>query len=709
MKDTIIKRVPSLLISSLVLFAVTNGLPASSSPRRFSIGSQFDRDQRHPQINDRPRCDCPRQHYRHHRFQFEILRGGDINYSSESVRRGRIDWLRAFPSNYEADCANFPPLQDCDAAYGNSSRSDPSQILNQHVPHFYPKEDKEMLFIQNVLRENFLFQDFAQKYDNIKKESSSRTLSPDKVCKKQRQHQYNPAAEEIPTLSGVIGSFEKIKYSRGKILTEQGDAVDTDYLYLIGNGTCSVTIDGKLLPEPYGTLGKGAMIGELALLYGSARAATIRCMSPVTLYRLHRSDFYHFLDDRISSNGRTGEDQDGDEDNDSFQTPVVADALSSSEIQKQVKEIDDIIDKISGVKSRYHGQIIRQFRPQRSWLWRRWTGTILQHAWKPAFLNMVLSVVFICVVRLSNHRFYPNHPVTWPIGALPDQSHPLIIRMSGMYKLWGYTMSITTFVLTFFLSQAYALWTNIYTKGRQIQGRFNDISLVLACAVERCNKSGDYTARGRSLLNEIAASIRLCHAFSWAGFVKRFNVLLTSRGLSRMLSRGIMTPSQYLTLVGIGRNSCGPQHVTLMWILSQIFQGMRDGIIPSDNATRSCLINKVCDLRSVFGGVGDSLDGRIPIAYAHFVQLIVDIFLALAPFALYCELGIWSIPAVGILNIFYSGMLDLAKILLDPMDNDSEFYKDSAVNMDIGVLIREGNDGSNRWKTGLEKLPFKYR
>lgn len=101
------------------------------------------------------------------------------------------------------------------------------------------------------------------------------------------------------------------------------------------------------------------------------------------------------------------------------------------------------------------------------------------------------------------------------------------------------------------------------------------------------------------------------------------------------------------------------------------------------------------------------MDGRIPIVYAHFVQLIVDIFLALAPFALYCELGFWSIPAVGILNIFYSGMLDLSKILLDPLDNDN-FYKDSAVNMDVGVLIRESNAGSNRWMTGLEKLPFKY-
>lgn len=109
------------------------------------------------------------------------------------------------------------------------------------------------------------------------------------------------------------------------------------------------------------------------------------------------------------------------------------------------------------------------------------------------------------------------------------------------------------------------------------------------------------------------------------------------------------------------------------------------------------------------GGIENSLAAKIPLAYAQFVQVLVDIFLSLAPFALYSELGIWSILAVGILNIFFSGMHDLAKILLDPLDNcDETFYKDSSVNMDVGVLIRKSNAGSNRWKSGLEELPFKH-
>ena len=227
--------------------------------------------------------------------------------------------------------------------------------------------------------------------------------------------------------------------------------------------------------------------------------------------------------------------------------------------------------------------------------------------------------------------------------------------------------------------------------------------------VERDPQTGRYTDQARSLLDDVAISSRLCHAFSWAALIKRYNLLLTPRGLSRMLSRGIMTRRHYDTLVGIHPNKCGPQHTTLMWIMSRILQGMRDGVIPNDSGTRSVFINKVCDLRSVVGGISDSLNAKVPLAYAQFVQVLVDIFLTLAPFALYSELGIWSVLAVGILNIFFSGMNDLAKVLLDPLDNcDGDFYKDSSVNMDVGVLIRESNAGSNRWKSGLEELPFKY-
>ena len=46
----------------------------------------------------------------------------------------------------------------------------------------------------------------------------------------------------------------------------------------------------------------------------------------------------------------------------------------------------------------------------------------------------------------------------------------------------------------------------------------------------------------------------------------------------------------------------------------------------------------------------------MPLAYTHFVQILVDSFLVLAPLAQYRSLGIFSVLLVGILSLFYTGL-----------------------------------------------------
>jgi len=530
---------------------------------------------------------------------------------------------------------------------------------DEYTPNVYPKTIEETAFIEEVLQANFLFQDlFIEDHENQE-------------------------------LAGVVSSFEKQVYDKGTLLCEQGDTENTDYLYLIANGTCSIAVDGKVLPEPYGTIGSGSLIGDLALLYGTPRAATVRAKTDVKVYRLHRADFHHFMDYAAA---------DRDEKSSS--------SSRAEKVKRDIREIDSIIDRISGVKTKYDGDIIQQFKPSRKWLWSRWKGTVMQHAWKSAVVNMSISLSFMLTLRLLNDFIFKT-PITWPVGAIPDAGHPLIIRMKGMFKMWSYTMSITTLLVSFYLNTAYSFWRGIYVSSRKIQGTFEDLYMLLACMAERDPRTGSYTDRARVLLDDVAAFCRLGHAFSWAALINRFNVLLTPRGLSRMLSRSVITRPQFDNLVGTRAKESAPQQTTMMWIMSRILKGMEDGVLPNDHATRHVFIQKVCVVRSTFGGIRGNIKGSFPMAYAQFIQVLVDIVLMLAPFALYCELGIWSVLAVGVLNIFFSGMNDLAKILLDPMDNsDQTFYKGSSVNMDVGVLIRESNAGSKKWKAGLEKLPF---
>lgn len=115
------------------------------------------------------------------------------------------------------------------------------------------------------------------------------------------------------------------------------------------------------------------------------------------------------------------------------------------------------------------------------------------------------------------------------------------------------------------------------------------------------------------------------------------------------------------------------------------------------------LLEKACMLRSQYGTFGDVLDARIPLAYAHIVQVMVDTLLLCSPFALYSDMGCLCIFASAVLTVFFVGLLDLSKVMLDPLDNED--YLDHMIEMNVGVFIRESNGGSTRFWKGAEYLP----
>jgi hypothetical protein len=64
----------------------------------------------------------------------------------------------------------------------------------------------------------------------------------------------------------------------------------------------------------------------------------------------------------------------------------------------------------------------------------------------------------------------------------------------------------------------------------------------------------------------------------------------------------------------------------------------------------------------------------------------------------YDDLGIFSVLMIGILTFFFHGLLILAKVLLDPLDNED--YCEGCTYLDLAVLIRESNSSSSKWING---------
>ena len=305
-------------------------------------------------------------------------------------------------------------------------------------------------------------------------------------------------------------------------------------------------------------------------------------------------------------------------------------SIEELEESTTMEELDSVLDQLTGTQG---GCIIHRYRPERSWLWKQFYSTVLYHSWKNALLHMAITALFCSWMRhVTSSSEDWNILKTFQQGVI--MSHRLVQHLAVLDKIWKNMMSLTTFLLTFFVGQAYGLWRQIYDAGRGIQGRMNDINLLLATYAARDGR-GMYTTPARAFLEDVAAKLRLFHLFLWASNARRFRVVLTDRGLDRMVERGILPHIDRTTLDRLDLARTQYHVYFLESVVIAIGAAMNQpNILPiHSHALEHLLLEKICVLRGTYGTVSDLVDGRMPLAYAHFVQILVDSFLFVAPLA----------------------------------------------------------------------------
>jgi len=102
----------------------------------------------------------------------------------------------------------------------------------------------------------------------------------------------------IRVSDGYLDDFrrhvEAVHYAADAVIFRKGD--ESDFAILIGTGEVEV------YDEQSGTVlavsGEGALIGELGMISGDPRSASARALTPLTGWKIDRSDYREFLSDR---------------------------------------------------------------------------------------------------------------------------------------------------------------------------------------------------------------------------------------------------------------------------------------------------------------------------------------------------------------------------------------------------------------------------
>ena len=231
----------------------------------------------------------------------------------------------------------------------------------------------------------------------------------------------------------------------------------------------------------------------------------------------------------------------------------------------------------------------------------------------------------------------------------------------------------------------------------------SDFNLLATTNIKR-DEDGMATAESSEFLDDIALYARLFYVLMWASKAYQFSCLITPEGLRRMESRGIMTFKELEVLQSLEVPNDRLFLASLQWMMIRSIKAIDDGILAGDNATKGQLLAQMVAIRNKQASISNKIDGRMPLAYTHFVQILVDTLVFTSPFALYAKLGDLTIFAVCAITFFYTGLNNLAKIFLDPLNNEN--FKENSIFMDLGVFMRETNVASEQSRKMVTKLPF---
>ena len=296
------------------------------------------------------------------------------------------------------------------------------------------------------------------------------------------------------------------------------------------------------------------------------------------------------------------------------------------------QELLTVDASISRVVQLYSDEpVITPYRPMALWLMKQWRGTVL-----PPVAFLITAACLVATAFSFSVRLGLFGAATWPLFSMPDVSHPLIQKLLPLNALWQQSSAITTFILTFFLGQAYNYWRKSYQLCRSLQGRLYDINLMLATHCFR-DGSGQYTADARALLQDVARYTRLLHILFWAGIDDSLVPIRTDEGFKRLVQRGVMTERECFALTSAGAtwSPRATYHLVIIgWIMSRTIDARVRETLEWGAGTESVFVNNILQLRARATSIRDEMAARMPMAYVHLVHLLVDTLLILAPFAL---------------------------------------------------------------------------
>lgn len=278
--------------------------------------------------------------------------------------------------------------------------------------------------------------------------------------------------------------------------------------------------------------------------------------------------------------------------------------------------------------------------------------------------------------------FYLSWSTFWVVSC----SKCFVLQIENVWAIYN---AFVMFILSFFFQRAYTFWRDMYITTRQIQGRLNDIGLLVSIHLER-DDTGEYTSRAKCISKKVARLSQLFHVLFYTRITNDCTTLETLYN-----ETGLMTLNEYTDLL----KSTSRHQTVVAWLGILLDTSIQNEYIRGGSLLSYQFSTLLTTLRSTYAGLEDALVGRMSFYVAHLAQLSIDVLCLSSPFALMKFGNVCAILGSCFLCVFYYGAFNLAMILLNPFENDEICCE---------TLLYETKKSSQRWMTHVEKHTFPF-
>lgn len=378
-------------------------------------------------------------------------------------------------------------------------------------------------------------------------------------------------------------------------------------------------------------------------------------------------------------------------------------------------------------------------------------GTVLTKVWVWCLCYCLLCTIMFLLYKTNLHPTDDDHPHNTfdddtidrkcyhgDLSAQDDlKCRPAWFneQFVAIAKCYSDVSRLGKLVLTMFVGLAYKRYMAFYWGSRKVQGKINNIALIIGSVCDYENKS-ELSIKLQGDLERYLVLVHILMYMNISPYVKDKLSLndLNKRvlGVDNLVTEEELNILKYIVKPGTGdapENAVilpgsagnGPMNTVLVWLQMAFDRALAEKIIaPHHSEARVVAIcsqfqDNLCELRGAMATFGFMKQLPIPLAYAHMLQIMIDVICILCPFAVmyqidsivvhkagfeqhspYATLPL-TLAGVFFITYFYQGLLSLAKALSSPfgesMDVKTGELKDREFMINVKRILQQTRAG----------------